>query len=151
MSDEEIGQELSGIEDNYTICGHTHLPMDRQVGKWRIFNPGSVGVPLDGIFSASYMILEGNEQGWTPTFRRIPFDYEAVFAEFERSGYNKETGPLGRLVVEIYKTARPLFGFLKWHAQVKPGVPLTHTLVDEYLANINWWEFAHPAYHVNME
>lgn len=150
MTDQEIENTLSDVEAEYVICGHTHLPMDRQSGKWRIFNPGSVGVPLDGLFSASYMILEGNENGWTPTFRRVPFDYDAVFAEFERSGYNKESGPIGRLIVEVYKTARPLLGFFRWREKHKPGSALTDELVEEYLTNGNWWEFSHPAYHLNM-
>jgi len=150
LTDEEIEKLLSNTEAEYVICGHTHLPMDRGSGRWRIFNPGSVGVPLDGIFSASYMILEGNERGWTPTFRRIKFDYEALFEEFEKSGYSKESGPMGKLVMEIYRTARPLLGFLRWHAKHKPESPLTYELVEEYLANCNWWEFAHPAYHINM-
>lgn len=150
MTDAEIENLLCNVEADYVICGHTHLPMDQQSGKWRVFNPGSVGVPLDGLFSASYMILEGNEQGWTPTFRRIPFDYEAIFEEFERSGYNNDSGPMGRLVVEVYKTARPLLGFIRWREKHRPGAPLTYDLVEEYLANWDWWEFAHPAYHINM-
>ena len=110
-----------------------------------------MGVPLDGIFSASYMILEGNEKCWTPTFRRVPFDYKTVFEEFEASGYNQASGPIGRLVVEVYKTARPMLGFLRWREKHRAGSPLTYDLVDEYLTNCNWWEFAHPAYHINME
>ncbi len=151
LTDEEIEGLLRNTEANYVICGHTHLPMDRQSGRWRIFNPGSVGVPIDGIFSASYMILEGSEQGWRATFRRISFDYDAIFEEFEKSGYSKESGPMGRLVIEIYKTARPLLGFLRWRSTYRPDSPLTDELVDEFLANCNWWEFAHPAYHINMK
>jgi len=151
MSDEEIEKSLSNTKANFVICGHTHLPMDRQVGRWKIFNPGSVGVPLDGIFSASYMILEGNEHGWSPIFRRIPFDYEPIFDEFERSGYNKESGPIGRLVVEIYKQARPLMGFIRWREKYKPNSQLTFELVDEFLGTANWWEYSHPAYHINMK
>jgi len=151
LTDEEIEKLLCDIEADFVICGHTHLPMDRQSGRWHIFNPGSVGVPIDGIFSASYMILEGNEQGWKAIFRRISFDYEAIFEEFEKSGYNQESGPMGRLVLEIYKTARPLLGFLRWRDIQKPNSPLTYELVDEFLANCNWWEFAHPAYHINMK
>ena len=151
MTDAEIEKLLCNVEADYVICGHTHLPMDRQSGKWRVFNPGAVGVPLDGLFSASYMILDGNEHGWTPTFRRIPFDYEAVFEEFERSGYNNDSGPMGRLVVEVYKTARPLLGFIRWREKHRPGAALTYDLVEEYLANWDWWEFAHPAYHINIK
>lgn len=151
LSDEEIERLLSSVEANYMICGHTHLPMDRQSGRWHLFNPGSVGVPIDGIFSASYMILDGDEQGWKATLRRIPFDYQALFEEFERSGYNKESGPIGRLTVELYKTARPMLGFLRWREKYRSESPLTYELVEEYLENCHWWEFAHPAYHLNME
>ena len=151
LTDEEIENLLSGVEASFVVCGHTHLPMDRQTGKWRVFNPGSVGVPLDGIFSASYMILDGNAEGWKPTFRRIPFDYEAVFREFEASGYNQDAGPIGRLTVEMYRRARPMLGFLRWHEKHRPGSPLTFELVEEFLAHANWWEFAHSAYLINME
>lgn len=150
MTDKEIEKVLSGVEAEFVVCGHTHLPMDRQTGRWRIFNPGSVGVPLDGIFSASYMLLDGDEWGWKPTFRRIPIDYEAIFEGFEASGYNKEAGPIGRLTVEIYKRARPMLGFLRWHEKHKPGSQLSNELVDEFLTNANWWEYSHEAYHLNM-
>ncbi len=43
-----------------------------------------------------------------------PFDYGPLFDEFERSGFNRECGPLGRLTVEVYKTARPMFGFVSY-------------------------------------
>ncbi len=150
-TEDEIENILCNTEADFVICGHTHLPMDRQSGRWRIFNPGSVGVPLDGIFSASYMILAGDQDGWKPTFRRIPFDYDAVFQEFEASGFNKAAGPIGRLVVEIYKTARPTFGFLKWHAIQHANRQFSNELMDEYFSSCEWWEFAEPAYHINMK
>jgi predicted phosphodiesterase len=151
LSDEEIEKLLFKTDANFVVCGHTHLPMDRRSGRWRIFNPGSVGVPLDGIFSASYMILEGNEEGWTPNFRRVAFDYKTIFEEFESSGYNRECGPIGRLVVEIYKRARPTFGFLEWRATHKPDAPLSLELVEEYFEKENWIEFMQAAYHINLE
>lgn len=150
MADEEIEKILINTEAEFVICGHTHLPMDHQVGKWRIFNPGSVGIPLDGLFSASYMILEGDNNGWHPTFRRLPFDREKVMDEFEKSGFNKDSGPLGRLVLEVHRTARPQFGFLKWHKIYKPDSPLSNQLIDEYLSEGKWWEFQDPAYHINL-
>lgn len=151
LTDEEIEKLLSTVEAEFVICGHTHLPLDRQSGRWHIFNPGSVGVPLDGVFSASYMILEGNEAGWRPTFRRVPFDYEAIFQEFEASGYNDQAGPIGRLTVEIYRRARPVLGFLRWREKFKPGSLLTDELVEEFLVSADWSEFAHHAFLINME
>ncbi len=149
-SDVELENILSKTGADYVICGHTHLPMNRQVDRWHIFNPASVGVPLDGIFSASYMILEGNQNGWDATFRRIPFDYEAIYQEFESSGFNRESGPIGRLVLEIYRIARPTFGFLKWHDIHYPNLSFSDEQMDEYFSNCKWWEFADPAYHINM-
>ncbi len=151
MTDDEIAKILSNVETDYVICGHTHLPMDRQVKRWHIFNPGSVGLPLDGIPSASYMILEGDAQGWRSTLRRVPFDREVVLREFEESGYNRDCGPIGRLIVEIHKIARPTFGFLNWRETHTANEPLTHELLDEYFTNFKWWEFSFPAYHINME
>ena len=41
-----------------TIIGaHSHIPLERHLGRWHIFNPGSVGIPLDGDRRASYMML----------------------------------------------------------------------------------------------
>jgi predicted phosphodiesterase len=151
MADTEIENILVNVEADFVICGHTHLTMDRQVNRWHIFNPGSVGLPFDGIRTASYMILEGDAQGWRSSQRRVVFDCEAVLREFEESGYNRDCGPIGRLIVEIHKTARPTFGFLAWRAKQKPYEPLTDKLLDEYFANFQWWEFSFPEYHINME
>ena len=151
MTDAEIENILSSVEANYVICGHTHLPMDRKSGRWQIFNPGSVGVPLDGIPSASYMMLEGDKQGWRPIFRRIPFNYDAIYEEFEESGFNKGCGPIGSLVVELYKRARPTFGFLKWREIHRPNSNLSFELVDEFFKDDEWWDFMQPAYHINRE
>ena len=78
LTDEEIEKLLSTAEADFVICGHTHLPLDRQSGRWQIFNPGSVGVPLDGVFSASYMILESNERSWKPSATSWPTSSAAV-------------------------------------------------------------------------
>src|SRR5688572_20119531 len=77
---DDVAEMLAGIEETTIIAGHTHLPMDRQVAGRHIVNPGSVGVPIDGTFSASYMLLEGNADGWRPAFRRVDFDYDELFA-----------------------------------------------------------------------
>jgi putative phosphoesterase len=59
LPEEDLAKELGGVEEKVLIVGHTHLPMDWSFGKWQIINPGSVGIPLDGIALASYAILEG--------------------------------------------------------------------------------------------
>lgn len=150
LSDEQIEKFLAGVDENTVIAGHTHLPMNRQAGRWHLLNPGSVGVPLDGKFTASYMLLNGDERGWQPTFRRVAFEYESLFQEFERLGFVEECGVIGQLIVEVFKTARPQFGFLGWRKHHYPNEPLSMELLKEYFDKCQWWEYSSKAYHVNM-
>lgn len=150
MPEADIAKLCTTVSADYLICGHTHLPMDIQVGRWRIFNPGSVGLPLDGFRTASYLLLDGTPKGWQPTFRRVEFDHAAVLQAFETSGYNAHCGPMGRLIVEIHKTARPTFGFLAWRKEQHPLRAISDELLDEYLTTCEWWEYALPPYRINM-
>ena len=149
-SDAEMVAALGDIEEEFLIAAHTHLLLDRTSGRWRILNPGSVGVPLDGLFTASYMLLDGSAAGWVPTFRRVPFDYEPVFREFDRLGILEECGAMGKFCIETFRTARPQDGFLRWRAAHCPDRPLTVALFDEYRAKYQWWEHSHGGYRVNM-
>jgi predicted phosphodiesterase len=149
-SDEEIKTALAGIEERVVVAGHTHLSLDRTSERWRILNPGSVGLPLDGSFAASYMLLDSNAHGWESTLRRVPFDYEPIFREFERQGFVKECGVMGRFFIEAFKTARPQDGFLRWRSVHHPNAPLSNELFDEYHAKCEWWEYTHSAYRINM-
>jgi putative phosphoesterase len=57
-TDEEIIRKANGIKNSTIVCGHSHFLVDRHVDRWHILNPGSVGIPVDGIRKASYMILD---------------------------------------------------------------------------------------------
>jgi predicted phosphodiesterase len=147
---EEVEAILAGVEETTVVAGHTHLALERQVGRWHILNPGSVGGPADGDPAASYMLLEGNEAGWRPTFRRIPFGYEPLWQEYERQKFLDERGVIGRFVVQEFKTARlHLISFLNWRQACHPDAPLTMELVDEF-AGVNRWDYTPLAYHVNL-
>lgn len=149
-TDQEIETMLTGIEETTVVAGHTHLAMDRHVSRWHILNPGAVGQPVDGIVSASYMLLEGGQEGWHPTFRRVPFNSEPLLHEFERQRFVDECGVVGWLIVQDFKTARPhLLPFVCWHEACCPDAPLTMGLLDEFL-QVNRWDYMPPAYHVNL-
>jgi predicted phosphodiesterase len=150
LADGDVARYLSGVQESTFIAGHTHLSMERKSGSWHLLNPGSVGAPLDGRFTASYMLLEGDETGWRPTFRRVLFDYDFLFDEFERIGFIEECGVIGRLIVEVFKTARPQFGFLRWRDRYYPKVPLSEEILEEYFERCEWWEFADDAYRINL-
>ena len=43
-TDEEAADALLDREGRLALSGHTHLALDREVGNWRVINPGSVGL-----------------------------------------------------------------------------------------------------------
>lgn len=132
-SDEELIALLATVDEPVVIAGHTHQPMDRMVGRWRVLNPGSVGVPLDGRLSASYLLLNAEGDAWRPTFRRVPFDSAPLFDEFERQNFARECGIIGELIVEEFRTARVrLVPFLRWRAAHCPDAPFSPALLDAF-------------------
>ncbi|MBI3734845.1 MAG: metallophosphoesterase family protein [Chloroflexi bacterium] len=79
---------LAGVEETTVIAAHTHLAMDLVAGRWRVLNPGTVGVPIDGTFGARYLLLEARDGEWHATFRQVPYNDAPVFAEFARMGFS---------------------------------------------------------------
>lgn len=59
--DEVLTEAIEGIEADFILLGHTHLPMLRTFGTTTIVNPGSVGQPRHGDSRASYAIWEDGE------------------------------------------------------------------------------------------
>ena len=56
--DELLREATEGIEADFILIGHTHLPMARTIGATTIINPGSVGQPRHGNPCASYAIWD---------------------------------------------------------------------------------------------
>ncbi len=50
-------KRLEGIETDYLLVGHTHIPYALQVSNTVVLNPGSVGLPRDGDPRGSYAII----------------------------------------------------------------------------------------------
>jgi len=146
LTDTEIEAFLEDVQEETVIAGHTHLSMDRQCSRRHFLNPGSVGMPLDGLPTASYMILEGDEHGWRAVLRRIPFLFEPIFQEFQRIGFVEECGVVGQLIVDAFKTPRPGSGFFHWKETHFPEAQFTWDLYHEYSAQCQWWEYCEPVY-----
>ena len=63
------------------VCGHTHMQFDRQVGRTRIVNAGSVGMPF-GHPGACWLML-----GPEVELRRTGYDLEAAARRIRESRY----------------------------------------------------------------
>ncbi len=74
-SEHDIRDALMDSEARLVLGGHTHLPMDRNLGDVRMVNPGSVGLPFDGDTRAAYAILTFEADGaLTVALRRVSYD-----------------------------------------------------------------------------
>ena len=45
--DDTVAEMLAGTTEATIVCGHTHMQFERRVGRWRVVNAGSVGMPWD--------------------------------------------------------------------------------------------------------
>ncbi len=69
---------------DYVLVGHTHIPMEVEVGKIVVVNPGSCGQPRDGDPRASYAVYD-MESGKFSIFR-VKYDVEAVIRKIHSLG-----------------------------------------------------------------
>jgi len=53
--------EVSGVEADVLVLGHTHRPLFRRHGRLVVVNPGSVGLPRDADPRAAYAVWEDGE------------------------------------------------------------------------------------------
>lgn len=111
LSDSRMGALLAPIRESVVISAHTHQPLARAVTRWRVYNPGSVGMPYNGDPRAHYLLLDLVGQGeaarWQPTFRRLAYDRAVVSAAFRARGLLMAYGPLGPLYLRTVETGEP--------------------------------------------
>lgn len=79
------------VEADFSIFGHTHLPMLRKIFGKLVLNPGGVGQPRDLDPRASYMLLELDE-GKEPViqFKRVKYDIDYTAKKIREAGLPEE-------------------------------------------------------------
>jgi predicted phosphodiesterase len=85
--DEEAHDALLDREGRLAIAGHTHLRMDRQLGNWRVINPGSVGLSFSQSGMAEWALLTVENGDLHLDWRAVPFDIEATLADARSVGH----------------------------------------------------------------
>lgn len=86
-SDEEARDLLLDREGRMGIGGHIHRQYDRDLGNWRIINPGSIGMPVDVRGQAGWALLTFENGQVQVDLRRVPFDVEAVIEDLKAVGH----------------------------------------------------------------
>ena len=80
--DERILAAASGIDARVLVTGHTHAQYDRRVDELRAVNPGSVGMPYEGVPGAYWTILGPEVEP-----RRTDYDLGEAIARLRASGF----------------------------------------------------------------
>jgi predicted phosphodiesterase len=96
---------LEEVEAATVVCGHTHMPFDRLVGRRRVVNPGSVGMPY-GHPGAGWALL-----GPGVTLRQTSYDTEAAARVIGASGYPDARKWAEEYVLNHYSDAEALEAF----------------------------------------
>lgn len=110
LADDEIAnvhQALDGVVESVVITAHTHRPLARTVGRWQIFNGGSVGAPYNSDPRAQYLLLDARQGRWQPTFRLVEYDRSLLSPAFTTSGMLREVGAIAELALRTVLTGEP--------------------------------------------
>jgi predicted phosphodiesterase len=84
QSDDNRRALLAGSDADLIFCGHTHWPLDVQVGGTRILNLGSVSNPHAPDLRAKYALLQAEDSGHHIERRFVNYDHQAVIAALHR-------------------------------------------------------------------
>lgn len=85
--DEEALDALLDREGRLGIGGHTHLQMDRNLGRWRAVNVGSVGLSFDQPGKAQWGLFTFEGGSVTVDLRAVPYDVDAALADANAIGH----------------------------------------------------------------
>ena len=80
-ADDRLIPIFDAANASMVVCGHTHIQFDRRVGKTRVINAGSVGMPF-GPAGADWLLL-----GPTVELRHTRYDLDAAAEQIRRCGY----------------------------------------------------------------
>lgn len=106
-SDEKVKRFLTDVTEPVLVCGHIHRPLARAVDQWQIFNGGSVGIPYNGDPRAQYLLLDGVNHQWVPTFRRLEYDHSPIPQAFITSGMQAAIGAMAELHLRTIMSGEP--------------------------------------------
>jgi len=79
--EERLLSVFEGVDAPFVVCGHTHMQFDRMVGKTRVVNAGSVGMPF-GEPGAYWLLLGDDIQ-----FRHTRYDLKSAAQRIRETKY----------------------------------------------------------------
>lgn len=90
-------RRLQGVDADFVVVGHTHLPYVLTVQGRTVINPGSVGQPRDGDPRASYAIWEDGRI----ELKRVAYALDDLVQQIQQSPLPEQAK---RLSIEVFRT-----------------------------------------------
>jgi diadenosine tetraphosphatase ApaH/serine/threonine PP2A family protein phosphatase len=81
-TDERLAAVFGDVNASVVVCGHTHMQFDRKVGRVRVVNAGSVGMPFAAPSGAYWLLLGPGVQ-----FRRTEYDFATTAEQIRATSY----------------------------------------------------------------
>jgi putative phosphoesterase len=93
-ADEELVEIYGGQSSEVVAYGHIHRPFVRTIGGLTVANTGSVGLPYDGDWRPSYVLIDDGE----PSVRRVSYDLDRSARDTVAAGFQ-----LARWLAEVQR------------------------------------------------
>lgn len=84
---EEAEDMLLDREGRLGVGGHIHRQMDRELGRWRVINVGSVGMSFDAPSFAQWGLFTFADGALTVDLRRVAYDVSQLEADLHAAGH----------------------------------------------------------------
>lgn len=106
-SEDRLLPVFEGLDVSTVVCGHTHMQFDRKIGRVRVVNAGSVGMPF-GQPGADWLLL-----GPGVELRHTPYDLEKAAGRIGSTSYPQARGFAERYVLQPLSEEEMLEVFAK--------------------------------------
>jgi len=109
--EERLLPAFEAVSESVVVCGHTHMQFDRMIGRTRVVNAGSVGMPF-GQPGGDWLLLGPDIQ-----LRHTNYDLDAAAARIRLTGYPEAAEFAERYVLRPPSEAAMLEAFSAFRVQ----------------------------------
>ena len=119
-SNNDFQSAIQSLSEGIYICGHTHVQWHLQCKNRTFINPGSCGLPLDGMQGAPYTILNIEGNNIHITEHRVQYDMDKLRHELISSDLYKNAPVWSGITLEAidtgYDRVQPFLHFAEEYA-----------------------------------
>lgn len=104
LGDKRTLSMMDNIQEDYVLCGHTHIQGTMQHNNKVLWNAGSVGMSLQGNAKAHFLILQSTpEHTWECEMISLDYDVEKVIDDLHTSGLFEHAPSWSTVSVEVLR------------------------------------------------